>query len=55
MAETDRLLATIDTWWNEIEVLVVTGVTNARTEAANTSAVPPDARHEHHSQRPTSR
>jgi len=78
MPETNRLLATIDTWWNEIEVLVVTGVTNARTEAANTtikqlkrtgrgyrtpattglvscSAVPPDARHEHHSQRPTSR
>ncbi len=37
MPETDRLLATVDTWWNEIEVLVVTGVTNARTEAANTT------------------
>lgn len=37
MPETDRLWATIDAWWDEIEVLVVTGVTNARTEAANTS------------------
>jgi transposase len=36
MPETDRLWATIDTWWEAIEVLVVTGVTNARTEAANT-------------------
>lgn len=35
-AETDRLWATICTWWAEIEVAVVTGVTNARTEAANT-------------------
>lgn len=34
--ETDRLWATIDTWWDAIEVLIVTGVTNARTEAANT-------------------
>jgi transposase len=37
MPETDRLEATINTWWTAIEVLVVTGVTNARTEAANTS------------------
>jgi transposase len=37
MPETDRLLATINAWWPAIEVLVVTGVTNARTEAANTS------------------
>lgn len=37
MPETDRLWATIDTWWDAIEVLLVTGVTNARTEAANTS------------------
>ncbi|TKJ29526.1 ISL3 family transposase [Blastococcus sp. CCUG 61487] len=37
MPETDRLWATIDTWWDAIEVLIVTGVTNARTEAANTS------------------
>ena len=36
MPETDRLWATIDAWWDAIEVLVVTGVTNARTEAANT-------------------
>src|SRR3954447_10449047 len=36
MPETDRLWATIDAWWNAIEVLIVTGVTNARTEAANT-------------------
>jgi transposase len=35
MPETDRLWATIDTSWEAIEVLV-TGVTNARTEAANT-------------------
>jgi transposase len=37
MPETDRLWNTICEWWTEIEVLVVTGVTNARTEAANTS------------------
>jgi transposase len=37
MPEADRLLATVDAWWPQIEVLVVTGVTNARTEAANTS------------------
>jgi transposase len=37
MSETDRLWATVDSWWDAIEVLVVTGVTNARTEAANTS------------------
>jgi transposase len=37
MPETDRLWATIDSWWDVIEVLIVTGVTNARTEAANTS------------------
>jgi transposase len=36
MPETDRLWATVNTWWPEIEVLVVTGVTNAKTEAANT-------------------
>lgn len=36
MPETDRLLSTVNTWWDAIEVLVVTGVTNARTEAANT-------------------
>jgi transposase len=37
MPETDRLWATITGWWEAIEVLIVTGVTNARTEAANTS------------------
>lgn len=36
MDETWRLWATIDTWWPAIEVLIATGVTNARTEAANT-------------------
>jgi transposase len=36
MPETDRLWATITAWWEAIEVLIVTGVTNARTEAANT-------------------
>jgi len=36
MPETDRLWATIDAWWDAIEALIVTGVTNARTEAANT-------------------
>jgi transposase len=36
MPETGRLWATVDAWWEAIEVLIVTGVTNARTEAANT-------------------
>ena len=36
MAETDRLWNTVVEWWPAIEVLVVTGVTNAKTEAANT-------------------
>jgi transposase len=36
MDETWRLWATIDTWWPAIEVLISIGVTNARTEAANT-------------------
>jgi transposase len=36
MPETDRLWSTITAWWKAIEVLLVTGVTNARTEAANT-------------------
>jgi transposase len=35
MSETHRLWATITAWWPAIEVLLVTGVTNARTEAAN--------------------
>lgn len=37
MPETDRLYDTICTWWPAIEVLIITGVTNARTEAANTT------------------
>ena len=37
MAETDRLLATLEAWWPAIEVLIITGVANARTEAANTT------------------
>ncbi len=37
MTETDRLWDTICTWWPHIEVAIVTGVTNARTEAANTA------------------
>jgi transposase len=36
MPETDRLATTITAWWPAVEVLIVTGVTNARTEAANT-------------------
>jgi len=37
MPETWRLWETINAWWAEIEVFLITGVTNARTEAANTS------------------
>ncbi len=37
MPETDKLHDTICTWWPAIEVLIITGVTNARTEAANTA------------------
>lgn len=37
MAETDRRYDTICTWWTKIEVLIVTGVTNLRTRAANTT------------------
>lgn len=37
MDETWRLWETVNTWWNEIETFIATGVTNARTEAANTS------------------
>ncbi len=36
MDETTRLWNTICAWWPAIEVLIATGVTNARTEAANT-------------------
>jgi len=37
MPETDRLWNNICAWWPEIAVLTVTGVTNAGTEAANTT------------------
>lgn len=37
MPETDRLWRTVNAWWPAVEVLLVTGATNARTEAANTS------------------
>ena len=37
MPESNRLWHTITAWWDAIEVLLVTGVTNARTEAANTT------------------
>jgi transposase len=37
MPEANRLWHTVDAWWDAIEVLLVTGVTNARTEAANTT------------------
>jgi transposase len=37
MDETWRLWTTINAWWSEIEVLIATGVSNARTEAANTT------------------
>ena len=36
MEEAWRLWATVQAWWLAIEVLISTGVTNARTEAANT-------------------
>ena len=35
--QTWRLWETINAWWTEIEVFLITGLTNARTEAANTS------------------
>ncbi len=37
MPETDRLWTTITGWWEAIEVLIASGVTNARTQAANTT------------------
>ena len=36
-AETDRLWATLNTWWPAVEVFITSRVTNARTEAANTT------------------
>lgn len=35
--ETTRFAATITAWWPAVEVTITTGVTNARTEAANTA------------------
>ncbi len=35
MPETDRLAATVETWWPEIEGFLELGVTNARTEGFN--------------------
>jgi transposase len=35
MPETTKLVSTVTTWWPEIETLVRTRVTNAKTEAAN--------------------
>jgi len=37
MAETTRLKSTIDRWWPHIETFIVSRVTNAKTEAANTT------------------
>lgn len=37
MAETTRLKRTIDRWWPHIETFILTRVTNAKTEAANTT------------------
>ena len=36
MDQTWRLWHTIEAWWPAIEVLIATGVSNTRTEAANT-------------------
>lgn len=36
MKETDRLLATVNKWWPEIQTLLSTRVTTAKVEAANT-------------------
>ena len=37
MPESNRFWTTISDWWSAIEILLVIGVTNARTEAANTT------------------
>ena len=36
MSETHRLYDTVVEWWDAIEVLIVTGATTAKVEAANT-------------------
>ncbi|MGP5099542.1 transposase [Brachybacterium alimentarium] len=38
------LYNSIDTWWEEIETFIATGVANARTEAATTAIKRTDAR-----------
>ena len=37
MPETTTLYETVVTWWDAIEVLIVTGATTAKVEAGNTS------------------
>lgn len=37
MPETNRLWLTINKWWKEIEVLLVTDATTAKVEANNTA------------------
>ncbi|WP_246263138.1 ISL3 family transposase [Arthrobacter mobilis] len=37
MPETNRLWRTVNRWWKEIEVLIVTGATTAKVEANNTT------------------
>src|SRR4051812_44584178 len=37
MPETTRLWRTVNRWWKEIEVLIVTGATTAKVEANNTA------------------
>ena len=36
MPEATKLYDTVVTWWDAIEVLIVTGATTAKVEAANT-------------------
>lgn len=36
MPETTKLYDTVVTWWDAIEVLIVTGATTAKVEAGNT-------------------
>ena len=55
MDETWRLWATIDTCWPAIEVLIFIGVTNARTEAANTGLSRSKDRQGRQKSRPTTK
>jgi transposase len=43
MPETTKLVSTVTAWWPEIETLVRTRVTNAKTEAANLTIKTPSA------------